>query len=46
MYVYSTSLGAGNTCSDPKKLDTKVPVLILARVLAVEPANLPRIGQG
>jgi hypothetical protein len=27
----------------PKKLDKKVPVLILAWVLAVEPANAPQI---
>jgi hypothetical protein len=33
-------------CSDPKKLDTKVPVLILTTVLAVEPTNLPRIQPG
>ena len=30
-------------CSDPKKLDTKVPGFILARVLAVEPANSAQI---
>ncbi len=29
-------------CSDPQKLDTKVPVLILTRVLAGEPTSLPR----
>ena len=33
-------------CSDPKKLDTKVPLLILASVLAVEPANSAQIRQG
>ena len=34
-----------NVCSDPKKLDTKVPVFSLARVLAVEPANSAQIRQ-
>ena len=32
-------------CSDPKKLDTKVPVLILASVLVVASTSLPQIQQ-
>jgi len=33
-------------CSDPKRLDTKVPMLILTSVLAAGPTNLPQIRQG
>jgi len=33
-------------CSDPQKLDTKVPSLILTRVLAGAPTSLPRIQRG
>ena len=32
-------------CSDPKKLDTKEPVLILALVLAAASTSLPQIQQ-
>jgi hypothetical protein len=35
----------GKNCSDPKKLDTKVPVLILALVLAAASTSLPQIQQ-
>ena len=33
-------------CSDPQKLDTKVPTLILTGVLAGAPTNFPRIRPG
>lgn len=37
---------SATNCSDPQKLDTKVPALILTRVLAGAPTSLPRIQPG